>query len=215
MNNAQTNKPSRFAWFVFRCLARYFISLFIPCFRFFGETCFKHGGQIFITRNYGLQTWLYPLYIFKRPLRFVMADSSDDSKWFEMASSSGLNPIKLTGHFEIDLETIKNMVNSKEKIILIISDDEDDSLSLNLTKALKETYDKETLFMAVSGAKKVFAQNSSIPKVIPVSLFCGMPFMNNKYNNSVFSELNFLERAVSNLKLEDEPSIFENHKKNL
>lgn len=217
MNNYLTNKPGKFAWFVFRCLARYLVSLFIPCFRHFGETELKRGAQIFIVKNFGLPTWLLPLTIFKKPLRFVIADLNSDTKWYDMALSGGLNPIQLSGSFEEDYKIIKSLIENKEKIILVISQDENESLSTELTKTLKKIHFKETLFMALSGADKIFINNSKIPKVLPVTMLCAMPFMPNCKNdpNKPFTELNFLEKASQNVAICDEPSIFANHRKNL
>ncbi|MDD3000319.1 MAG: hypothetical protein PHF29_01015 [Candidatus Riflebacteria bacterium] len=218
MNNYLANKPSKFAWFVFRCLARYLVSLFIPCFKHFGETNFNRGAQVFITKNFGLPTWLLPLAIFKKPLRFVIADTKLDPKWYNMALSGGLNPILLSGAFEEDYKVIKGLIENKEKIILVISQNENDSLSTELTKTFKKIHFKETLFMAVSGADKVFENNSKVPKVVPVTMLCAMPFMPKYENNSnkTFTELNFLEKASESvIDVSDEPSIFANHKKNL
>lgn len=217
MNNYLTDKPSKLAWFVFRCLARYLVSLFIPCFTYFGETDFNRGAQIFIAKNFGLPTWLLPLVVFKKPIRFVIADTKHDPKWYKMALSGGLNPILLSGSFEEDYKVIKALIENKEKIILVISQDENESLSSELTKTLKKIFIKETMFMAMSGAEKIFENNSKVPKVVPVTMLCAMPFMPKykKGSNKIFTELKFLEKASRSIDIGDEPSIFANHKKNL
>lgn len=198
-SNAPLEKPGRAAWFVFRSLARYLVSLFIPSFRYFGETDIKLGGQIFIEKNYGFQSWAYPLTIFKRPVRFIVADiECDDMQWFNTASDGGLFPIMLSGNFEDDYEIIKSCVENNEKIVLIISQNEEDELSKRIVKALKEDYTKSVLFMALSsGAKEVFANNAVIPKSTTVTMVCGMPFTMDKNDDTVlFNELHILEKSA-------------------
>jgi hypothetical protein len=67
---------------------------------------------------------------------------------YDMALSGGLKPIQLSGSFEEDYKIIKSLIENKEKIILVISQDENESLSTELTKTLKKIHFKETLFMA-------------------------------------------------------------------
>ncbi len=218
MNDSSSphSKPSPIAWFAFRCLARYFVSLFIPLFRHFGETCYRNRGQLFIIKNYGLLTWLFPLSIFNRPFRFVFVEKeTEECKWFKMAINGGLNPILLTGELKEDYEFLNNLLEDKEKVILVVSSDNQHEISKKLVSMLKENNVKETLFMALSGAEEVFDKNSSIPNVVPVSMFCGMPFMSEENRDQEYAELNLLEKALYNLKVEETPSIFFNHQRNL
>lgn len=214
MNENSYSKPSPRAWFVFRSLARYFTSLFIPCFRYFGETYFRNRGQLFILKDYGLLSWLFPLCIFKRPLRFVFVNKQEGD-WFTMAQDGGLEPILLSGELEADYQLLQSLLAVKEKILLIVSKNPEDALSRALVGRLKLDNARETLFMGVSGAEGVFVDDSRTPKVVPVGLFCGMPFMPKAVNTDVFQELSLLERAVHNLRLEEEPSIFFNHKRKI
>lgn len=216
MNDTSYNKPSPKAWFVFRCLARYFISLFVPCFRYFGETYFRNRGQLFILKDYGLLSWFFPLCIFKRPLRFVFVNKQE-GEWFEMAQNGGLEPLLLSGELEADYQLLNDLLGAKEKILLIISQNTEDVLSKALVGMLKKNNAKETLFMGVSGAEKIFVGNSKTPKVVPVGLFCGMPYVPRVKDGEKaheYEELHLLEKAVRNLRLEQEPSIFFNHERN-
>ena len=186
------------AWFVFRSLARYLVSLFIPTFRFFGETNIKSSGHIFIEKNYGFQSWAYPLTIFKRPIRFIIADTNCDTQWYNTVSDGGLFPIMLSGKFESDFELIKQSISNNENIVLIISQDEQNIFSNQIIQALKKDYINKISFMALSsGAKKVFANNTIIPKNVNVTMVCGMPFVStNKVDNNTFEEFHILEASA-------------------
>ena len=77
-------QPGRLAWLVFRSIARFWAAIFLPYFRVWGETEFK-AGSIIVARNFGLQTWIYCLRFFRRPVRIVLVDDNDDLKWFKVA----------------------------------------------------------------------------------------------------------------------------------
>lgn len=197
INNAAPEKPGRMAWFVFRSLARYLVSLFIPTFRYFGETNIKKTGHIFIEKNYGFQSWAYPLTIFKRPMRFIVADMNCDMQWYNTVADGGLFPVKLTGILESDYELIKTSIDNNENIILIIPQDEDNIFSNQLIQALKKDYINKISFMALSsGANYVFANNAVIPKNVNVTMVCGMPFVIKKdTSDNNFEELHMLEAS--------------------
>lgn len=206
--------PGWFAWRAFRSLARFLGSVFFPFFRVWGETELKPGGQVFVARNYGLQTWLCALRIFKRPLRFVLADVNDTSRWFSLAEHGGLAPLRLIGNADHDFLAVEHLLEAGEKLILVIPDSAD-AVSELLVARLKATHSLKVLFMAISGAREVLPDKAIVPRVLPVSVFCGLPHYRAAPGESSLAELDLLERALHNLAIDELPSIFPNHRRNI
>lgn len=202
--------------FVFmRSLARFFGSIFFPFFRVWGETEIRPDrGCIYIARNYGLLTWMSALRAFKKPVRFVSADPADTSIWFQLAEASGLEPVKLTGDTNHDFINIEHLFNQKETVLLLIPEIPDQH-SLELTTKIKATHYLTSMFMAITGARVALRAGRLIPKVCPISVFCGMPHSLSTAAQGPLTELEFLEKAVAGTPLNELPSIFFNHSRNL
>jgi len=197
-----------------RSIARFFGSIFFPFFRAWGETVIRTDrGCVYIARNYGLLTWLSSLRIFRRPVRFVLADAADTTIWFELAVSCGLEPIKLSGDVNQDFLSIEHLFNNKETIVLLIPETPDRQV-LELIAKIKATHYLVAMFMAISGARLALKPGSMIPRVCPVSVFCGMPHYRSEGQSEPLGELEFLERAISDIPLNELPSIFSNHSRN-
>ncbi len=198
-----------------RSIARLFGSIFFPFFRVWGETAIRtERGCIYIARNYGLLTWLSALRTFRKPFRFVSADTADSAVWFKLADSCGLEPIKLSGDVSQDFLSIEHLFNNKETLLLIIPEAPDKQV-LELIAKIKATHYLTSIFMAISGARVALKPGSIIPKVCPISVFCGMPHYRGDGQPESLSELEFLERAISNIPLNELPSIFSNHSRNI
>ncbi|OGK04962.1 MAG: hypothetical protein A2W80_01250 [Candidatus Riflebacteria bacterium GWC2_50_8] len=201
--------------FVFmRSLARLFGSIFFPLFRVWGETEIRADrGCIYIARNYGLLTWISALRAFKKPFRFVSADPSDASIWLWLAEACGLEPVKLSGDTSQDFLCLENLVISKETILLLLPENPDTN-ALDLVAKIKATHCLTSMFMAISGARAALRAGSLIPRVCAISVFCGMPHPVSATTQGPLTELEFLERAVADIPLNELPSIFFNHSRN-
>ena len=198
-----------------RSIARFFGSIFFPFFRAWGETVIRSDrGCIYIARNYGLLSWLSALRVFRKPFRFVSTDPADVTIWFKLADSCGLEPIRLSGDVNQDFLSIEHLFNNKETIVLLIPEQPDKNV-LELIAKIKATHYLTSIFMAISGAHLALRPGSMIPKVCPISLFCGMPHFRSEVQPEPLSELEFLERAISDIPLNELPSIFSNHSRNV
>lgn len=216
MMTQETRKPPcKTAYFIARSLARLFGSIFFPFFRFWGEAEFKSGKhRVFIARNFGLLTWISALRIFRQPLSFIVADQSESSLWLKIAINGGLSPVRLTFDVNEDLPTIEALCSQENCLLLIACTP--DSFAENLVSRLKSSRNIETLFMAISGANVAFPHGTIVPRVCPVSVFCGLPHISFVGEpGSTFAELKFLEHATQNIPLGELPSIFSNHQRNL
>ncbi len=197
-----------------RSLARLFGSLFFPFFRVWGETVIRpERGCIYIVRNYGLLTWLSALRTFRKPLKFVSADLTDSSIWMQLAESCGLAPIRLSGNIDQDFLSLEHLFNHKETILLLIPESPGDHV-LELVARIKATHYLTSIFMAIAGARLALRAGSMIPRVYPISVFCGMPHFRSDRPAAPLSELEFLERAIADVPLNELPSIFFNHSRN-
>jgi len=195
-------------------MARFFGSVFFPFFRAWGETVIRPDrGCIYIARNYGLLSWLSALRVFRKAFRFVSADPADMTIWFNLADSCGLEPIKLSGDVDQDFLSIEHLFNNKETIVLLIPE-QPDKTALELIAKIKATHYLTSIFMAISGAHLALRPGCMIPKVCPISVFCGMPHFRSEGQPEPLSELEFLERAISDIPLNELPSIFSNHSRN-
>lgn len=206
--------PNRFVWQFCRYLARFAGSVFFPYFRVWGETDQRTGGQIFITRNYGIQTWLSALRVFKRPVRVVMADASADSRWLKLAKRLGLAPIAADGSPTQNFLAVEHLAKAGENLLLVVPQTpspETESLVANL-RAIRSI---QVMFMAVSGCSEALPAAAFVPRVVPVSVFCGLPHYLGNPLSSPFAELEFLEQALKDLEIDELPSIFLNHPRNL
>ncbi len=206
--------PGGLAWKVCRALARFVGSVFFPYFRVWGETELTRDGRIFITRNFGLLTWLTALRVFKRPVRVVVADSGDDFCWFNLAGKCGLAPIFLNGTPEENFLLVEHLVEEGEKLLLVVPDFADE-LSESLVSRLRAVRFLQVLFLAVAGAREALPAKAFVPRVVPISAFCGMPHFQPGEDDSPLAELDFLEQALTDLEIDELPSIFFNHQRNL
>lgn len=195
-----------------RSLARFFGSLFFPFFRVWGESEIRTDrGCVYIVRDYNLLTWLSALRIFRNPFKFVSYDNT--SLWFRLAEACGLKPIKLSGKTDQDFINIEHWIDQRETLLLMIPEFPEQNI-LELTAKLKSTPHLKTLFMAISGAKLALKAGSMIPKACPVSVFCGMPHFHGINSQNPLCELDFLEMAITDIPLNELPSIFFNHSRN-
>lgn len=206
--------PGWLAWKAFRAISRFLGSVFFSFFRVWGETELKKTGQVFVVRNLGLQTWLCVLRIFRQPLRFVHADVADRSPWFGLAERGGLAPLKLSGDADQDFLTVEHLLESGEKLVLVIPEHPGEKDGL-LVGRLKATHSLKVLFMAINGAQKAMPVGAIVPRAAPVSVFCGMPHYQSRPGDSAFAELELLERSLQNLAIDEIPSIFANHRRNI
>ncbi len=205
--------PDPLAWKLCRYLGRFVGSVFFPYFRAWGETDLHGGRRVFITRNYGLQTWLMALRVFKRPVRIVVCDAEDDRRWFELACHNGLAPLHLTGSPEQNSLTVERLAVAGENVLLVIPQHADASV-LDLVGRLKIARSFKTLFMAVVGAREALPAGAWVPRSVPICAFCGLPHYNARPDDSPLAELDFLELALKDLDIDELPSIFFNHSRN-
>lgn len=204
--------PDPLAWKLCRYLGRFVGSVFFPYFRAWGENDLHGGRRVFITRNYGLQTWLMALRVFKQPVRVVLlADAVD--RWFELARRNGLAPLHLTGSPEKNFLTVEHLAAAGENILLVIPQPADASI-FDLVGRLKVARSFKTLFMAVAGAREALPSGAMVPRAVPISVFCGLPHYTSRPDDSTLAELDFLELALQDLDIDELPSIFFNHSRN-
>lgn len=206
--------PGRLAWKVCRYLARFVGSVFFPYFRVWGETDLTPGGQIFIARDFGILTWITALRVFKRPMRLVFLSEKHNQRWFNLATSSGLAPLRLPGSIDQNFLTLEHMADAGEKLLVVIPRSADSSIE-ELIRRLRATRSLRVLFMAVSGAAEALPESAVVPRAVPVSVFCGLPHYAANVADSAFAELDFLENAIKDLEVDELPSIFFNHRRNL
>lgn len=206
--------PGRLAWKACHYLARFAGSVFFPYFRVWGETDLKSGGQIFIARNFGIQTWLTALRIFKRPVRVVLADSAADLRWFNLAEKNGLAPLRLCDTPAQNFLTVEHLAEAGEKLLLVVPQVSDPAID-SLVSRLRATRSLKVLFMAISGLKEALPAGAFVPRAVPISVFCGLPHSLGNPVSSPLAELDFLEQALKDLEIDELPSIFFNHPRNL
>lgn len=206
--------PGWLAWKICRYLARFVGSVFFPYFRVWGETDLNHGGQIFIARDFGILTWITALRVFKRPVRLVFLSEKHDQRWFNLAVSSGLAPLRLSGSIDQNFLMLEHMADAGEKLLVVISRAADDNIE-ELVCRLRAIRSLRVLFMAISGASEALPESAVVPRAVPVSVFCGLPHYSANVADSAFAELDFLENAIKDLDIDELPSIFFNHRRNL
>jgi len=110
-------------------------------------------------------------------------------------------------------DQFEHLFNNKETIVLLIPETPDRQV-LELIAKIKATHYLVAMFMAISGARLALKPGSMIPRVCPVSVFCGMPHYRSEGQSEPLGELEFLERAISDIPLNELPSIFSNHSRN-
>jgi len=206
--------PGRLAWKVCRYLARFVGSVFFPYFRVWGETDLKPGGQIFIARDFGILTWITALRVFKRPMRLVFLSEKHDQRWFNLAVNSGLAPLRFSGSVDQNFLMLEHMADAGEKLLIVIPRSADGNIE-ELVRRLRATRSLRVLFMAISGAAEALPESAVVPRAVPVSVFCGLPHFTADVADSAFAELDFLENAIKDLEIDELPSIFFNHRRNL
>lgn len=194
-----------------RSLARLFGSIFFPFFRVWGETEIRSDrGCVYIARDFGLLTWISALRTFRKPFRFVCSNTDN---WFNLATTCGLEPVTIgddpTGCFN----ELEQRLLAKETLLLLIPENPD-HYHLELVRQLKNSRNFTCLFMALTGSHLALAPGQIIPKVCPISLFCGMPHFQTENSNNPLIELEFLEKAITDVPLNELPSIFFNHSRN-
>ncbi len=205
--------PSRLAWLVFRSLARFWASIFLPYYRFWGENDFKPGSVI-IARNFGLQTWIYALRFFKRPVRIVLTDDDDNLKWFNLAVNGGLNPIGIRGNYKHKISTIK-LLSDKGEIVFLIIPRTNGGYTPTFMQELEKCLDKRIRLFAIEGAIDALPPDGVIPKFASICAFCGRPYFNRLPSEGILDELTFLESTLYDLNIDEEPSFFRNNRRNL
>ncbi len=200
------------AWKLCRYLGRFVGSVFFPYFRAWGENDLHGGRRVFITRNYGLQTWLMALRVFKQPVRVVLlADAVD--RWFDLARRNGLAPLHFTGSPEQNFLAVERLATAGENILLVIPQPSDISI-LDLVGRLRASRSFKTLFMAIAGAEEALPVGAWVPRSVPICAFCGLPHYTSRPDDSPLAELDFLELALKDLDIDELPSIFFNHSRN-
>lgn len=200
------------AYFVFRTWARFIGSVFFSFFRAWGETDLKPGGgRIVVVKYLGLITWLTVLRTFRNPVKFLVSGVNDD-RWLELATGGGLEPQTLKQVLNEDIKLIADL-SLRENIVLMIPETPDD-YSIGLLSELKKMFPLKVLFFAVSGAHNSLPEGSYVPKAFPISAFCGLPLINSREEANPLAELQFLEKAIQNVPLNELPSIFLNHPNN-
>ncbi|NLF97296.1 MAG: hypothetical protein GX569_11185 [Candidatus Riflebacteria bacterium] len=98
---------------------------------------------------------------------------------------------------------------------MLLIPEQPDKKALELIAKIKATHYLTSIFMAISGAHLALSPGSMIPRVCPISVFCGMPHFRSEVQPEPLSELEFLERAISDIPLNELPSIFSNHSRNV
>lgn len=206
-------QPGRLAWLVFRSIARFWAAIFLPYFRVWGENEFKPGSVI-VARNFGLQTWVYCLRFFKKPVRIVLADDNDNLKWFRVAENGGLEPVCLRGNVSGKVNAVKELSDKGEIVFLIISRGVGGSIPTFMAELEKVLSNKIRLF-AIQGALEALPPGAIVPKFASICVFCGRPYFNRLPNEGLLDELDFLESTLYELDIDEEPSFFRNNRRNL
>ena len=206
------NQPGRLAWLVFRSLARFWASIFLPYFRFWGENEFK-PGTVIIARNYGLQTWVYALRFFKKPVRIVLVDDEDNLKWFNVADNGGLEPVCIKGAYKKKASIVKELSDKGEIIFLIIPRSVG-GYTPTLMQELENLLGDRIRLFAIEGAMEAFPPENFVPKFASICVFCGRPYFNRLPSEGLLDELAFLESILYDLEIDEEPSFFRNNRRN-
>ena len=206
------NQPGRLAWLVFRSLARFWAGIFLPYFRFWGENEFK-PGTVIITRNFGLQTWIYALRFFRKPVRIVLSDDEDNLKWFNIANNGGIEPICLRGNYKQKIATIKELSDDGEIVFLIIPRT-NGGYTPTFMKELEAEIGERIRLFAVEGAMEALPPDAFVPKFASICVFCGRPYFNRLPSEGILDELSFLESTLYDLEIDEEPSFFRNNRRN-
>ena len=206
------NQPGRLAWLVFRSLARFWAAIFLPYFRFWGENEFK-PGTVIITRNFGLQTWIYALRFFKKPVRIVLSDEEDNLKWFNVANNGGIEPICLRGNYKKKIEKVKELSDAGEIVFLIIPRT-NGGYTPTFMKELEGQIGEKIRLFAVEGAMEALPPDAVVPKFASICVFCGRPYFNRLPSEGILDELSFLESTLYDLEIDEEPSFFRNNRRN-
>lgn len=204
--------PGRTAWLVFRSLARFWASIFLPYFRFWGENKFK-AGNVIIARNFGLQTWIYALRFFKTPVRIVLADDEDDLTWYNVANNGGLEPILLKGDVQQKVDAIKYLSAKGEIVFFIIPKGIGGNIP-KLIDGLEKTLNDNIRLFAIEGALDALPKGAIVPKFASICVFCGRPYFNRFPSEGLLEELTFLESTLYDLDIDEEPSFFRNNRRN-
>ena len=206
--------PGRLAWKVCRCLCRLVGSVFFSYFRVWGETELHNGGRIYVGRDFGVQTWVTALRVFRQPLRLVYIGALEDRRWFDLACKNGLAPLLLTGSIDEKFLAVKQLAMAGENLLLVLPQAPDASLE-SLVGRLRATRLLQVLFLAISGASAALPPGTFVPRAVPISVFCGLTPYQSRPGDSPLTELEILERAIQGLEIDELPSIFFNHRRNL
>lgn len=205
-------QPGRLAWLVFRSIARFWAAIFLPYFRVWGENEFK-PGTVILARNFGLQTWVYCLRFFRRPVRIVIVDESDNLKWFRIAEDGGLEPICIKGNVPRKVQAIKELSDNGEIVFLIIARGTG-GYTPTFASELEKVLNERIRLFAIQGALEALPPEAIIPKFASICIFCGRPYFDRLPNEGLLEEMDFLESTLYGLEIDEEPSFFRNNRRN-
>lgn len=209
---ADLEQPGRLAWLVFRSIARFWAAIFLPYFRIWGETDFK-PGTVIVARNFGLQTWVYILRFFIRPVRIVLVDDSDNLKWFDIADNGGIEPLCIRGNLQRKLQAVKELSDKGEVVFLIIPK-EFGGYTPTFMEELEKLLNEKIRLFAIEGAMAALPPDTIVPKFASICVFCGRPYYNKLPGEGLLDELTFLESTLYGLEIDEEPSFFRNNRRN-
>ena len=209
---ADLKQPSRLAWLVFRSIARFWAAIFLPYFRFWGETEFK-PGTVIVARNFGLQTWVYALRFFRKPVRILLVDDSDDLGWFNVADDGGMEPVCVRGGVQRKIQAIKELSDNGEVIFLIIPSGVG-GYTPTFMKELEGVLSSRIRLFAIEGAMEALPPDAIVPKFASICVFCGRPYYNRLPGEGLLDEMSFLESTLYDLDIDEEPSFFRNNRRN-